>query len=120
MCSGDLWSHHVTFPANAAYAAQYKDTMVAYMIYYVNVLAKQTTVSLYIRLLAALAKNRPKHAFASWHIYWTALSFPSLPHPETSPPSLNMSGASVLAGAHHFVARDNMFITTNTVSRMVL
>ena len=49
MCSGDLWSHHVTFPANAAYAAQYKDTMVAYMIYYVNVLAKQTTVSLYIR-----------------------------------------------------------------------
>jgi len=27
---------HVMFPANAAYAAQYKGRMVAYMIYYVN------------------------------------------------------------------------------------
>ena len=27
---------HLMFSANAAYAAQYKDTMVAYMIYYVK------------------------------------------------------------------------------------
>ena len=60
MCSGDLWSHHVTFPANAAYTAQYKDTMVAYMIYYVNILAKQTTVSLYIQALDPHLRHRPR------------------------------------------------------------
>jgi len=33
---------------------------------------------------------------------------------------LNMSGASVLAGAHHFVASNNMDNTANAVSRMVI
>ena len=50
-----------------------------------------------------------------------ALSFPSFPHPEPFHLQyINMSGASVLAGAHHFVAHDNMFIAANTVSRMVM
>jgi hypothetical protein len=30
-----------------------------------------------------------------------------------------MNRASVLAGAHHFVARDNTFITANTVTNTV-
>ena len=64
MCSGDLWSHHVTFLANAAYAAQY-NTMVAYMIYYVNVLAKQTTVSLYIRQ-AVTGMSLPLSVHGRW------------------------------------------------------
>ena len=36
ICSGGLRSHCVTFPANAANVAQYKDRTVAYMIYYLN------------------------------------------------------------------------------------
>ena len=61
-------------------------------------------------------QNRPWHDWAS-----PGVQAPSFPHPE--PPHLQylkMSGASVLAGAHHFVARDNMFITANAVSRTVV
>ena len=50
-----------------------------------------------------------------------ALSFPSFLHLE--PLHLqyfNMSGVSVLAGAHHFVASNNIFNTANTVSGMVI
>ena len=67
-------------------------------------------------------KNRLKHAFTSWHDWGSpglrALSLPSFLHFHLQ--YLNMSRASVLAGAHHFVAHDNMFIAANTVSRMVM
>jgi len=64
-------------------------------------------------------KNTPKHRSRRGVIGALQALFPSFPHPEPLHLQyLNMSGASVLAGAHHFVARDNMFINTNTVSRM--
>jgi len=70
-------------------------------------------------------KNRPKHALTSWHGWGSpglqALSFPSFPYPELLRLRyLNMSAASVLAGAHQFVASNNTFNTANTVSRMVI
>ena len=70
-------------------------------------------------------KNSPKHAFTLWRDW-------GLPAPGRSPfltsfiQNLStfgiMSGAGVLAGAHHFVARHNTFIdiTANSVSRMVM
>ena len=47
--------------------------------------------------------------------------FLSLPHPEPLHRRyLNMNTASVLAGAHDFVANNSTFNTANTVSRMVI
>ena len=72
-------------------------------------------------------KNRPKHAIASWRpSHWLLASrrspfLPSYPHPELLHLQyLNMSRASVLAGAHHVVASNNTFNTANVVSRMVI
>jgi hypothetical protein len=50
-----------------------------------------------------------------------ALSFPSFPHPEPLHLQyLNMSRASILAGAHDFVANNNIFNAANIVSRIVI
>ena len=65
-----------------------------------------------------------QHAFISWQNWGStrllALSFPSFPHLEPLLQYLNMSEAGILAGAHDFVARDNMFINANSVSAMVM
>jgi len=69
-----------------------------------------------------IEQNMRSPVFTSWHNWGSdlqALCFPSFPHPEhLHLQYFNMSRASILAGAHHFVARENMFINTNTVSRM--
>ena len=52
-------------------------------------------------------------------VFWPSPFLPSL-IPNLHLQYLNMSGASVLAGAHDFVALDNTFNTANTVSRMVI
>ena len=47
--------------------------------------------------------------------------FLSLPHPKPLHRRyLNMSGANVLAGAHHFVANNSTFNNAHTVSKMVI
>ena len=65
-------------------------------------------------------KNRPRHTFTSWHD-WGSPAFgrcPFLPSlfPNLHLRYLDMSGASFFADAHHFVARDNIFIEAQTVS----
>ena len=51
---------------------------------------------------------------------WALPFFLSLSHPKPlHREHLNMSGASVLAGAHNFVANNSTFNSANTVSRMV-
>ena len=61
-------------------------------------------------------KNRPRHKFTSWQ-HWGSPAFgrcPFLPSlfPNLHLRYLNMSGGNFFAGAHDFVARDNIFIET--------
>ena len=64
--------------------------------------------------------SRPTPTLTSWHGwgrlgFGTVLACPPLPlHLR----SLNMSGANLLAGAHHFVASNNTFNEAKTVSGM--
>ena len=75
---------------------------------------------------ARVYKNRPTRGMIGGLLspsgVWALplLSFP-LSHPEPLHRRyLNMSGANVLAGAHHFVANNSTFNNANTVSRMVI
>ena len=62
--------------------------------------------------------EKDEHVLGSFGLHSFLHSFH---HPNPLHPwYFNMSGASVLAGAHHFVASNNMFNTANTVSSMVI
>ena len=67
-------------------------------------------------------KNRPRYTFTSWHD-WGSPAFGRCPFLPSLFPNfhlryLNMSGASLFAGAHHFVASNSTFIESHTVSGM--
>ena len=75
-----------------------------------------------LRHVLARYKNRPCHTFTSWH-HWGSPAFgrcPFLPSlfSNLHLRYLNMSGASLFAGAHHFVASNSTFIESQTVSGM--
>ena len=70
-------------------------------------------------------KNRPTHGMIAGLLspsgVWALPFFLSLSHPKPLHRRyLNMSGANVLAGAHHFVANNSTFNSANTVSKMVI
>ena len=70
-------------------------------------------------------KNRPTRGMIAGLLspsgVWALPFFLSLSHPKPLHRRyLNMSGANVLAGAHHFVANNSTFNNANTVSKMVI